>query len=381
VNRVSVASVAVSLVALTLAGFAAPSWAQNDPIIVERAAPPPKPKPTPRPEPVFKKPTLLWKTFLRRVDGTPASAGTVSFIGAGNSLHQLDSGGHTLWAMETGNQQSTPAYDDKRVYIGSDRGILYAFNRKTGQQTWTYPTGQNVTITTQPTTGAGRVYFEATDDNVYAVEAATGTLKWKYTRSDGSLGYSSPTFANDRIYVCGETTLYCLDAETGEEQWKAYLGGKSQGTPVVDGETVYVGGDGTGLSAVNATNGEIRWTFKGKGNDDWFGTPLVAGGLVYVTSYGRYAYALDPAAKGKPKWSYQLLGNSLSQPAYDAKRKVVYVASITFRDNPTLTALNAKTGAKLWDYKMGYVNGSPVIESDRLYIGSTNGYYYAFSLK
>jgi eukaryotic-like serine/threonine-protein kinase len=380
VNRVfvPVALLAAAVVSLI---SAAPAAAQGDPIIVERSAPAPKPKPTPRPEPVFKKPTLLWKTFLRRVDGTPALVGMVSFIGAGNYLHQLDSGGRTLWATETGNQQSTPVYDEKRVYIGSDRGNLYAISRQTGKEVWKYPAGENATIVTQPAVGAGRVYFEATDDNVYAVEAVTGTLKWKFTRPDGSLGYSSPVFANDRVYVCGETTLYCLDAETGEEKWKAYLGGKSQGTPVVDGETVYVGGDGTGLSAVNATNGEIRWTFKGKSDKDWFGTPLVAGGLVYVTTYNRYVYALDPDAKGRQKWVYQLLGNSLSRPAYDPKRKVVYVSSITFRDNPTLTALDARAGKKLWDYKMGYVNGSPVVEGDRLFVGSTNGYYYAFSLK
>jgi outer membrane protein assembly factor BamB len=341
--------------------------------------PRPKPRPTAPPKPVFQKPSLAWKTFLRRVDGSPALVERTSFLGAGSYLYQIDSGGRTLWALETGNVQSSPVLDKTKAYIGSDRGILYAVNRKTGQIAWQF-NGATNTLLTPPTVSEGTVVVESTDNNLYAVDAASGKQKWKFTRPDGSLGYAAPAISDGgALYGCGETTVYRLDLETGKEKWHTYIGGKSASSPDLGGGRVYVGGDSTGLSAFSQDDGKQLWNFKGEKAGDWFGAPLYSSGTVYVTTYNRYVYAVD-APTGKVKWSYRLLGNSLSKPAFDSKRGVLYVTSITFKDNPTLTALDAKTGKSLWSYKAGYVNGSPVISEDRLFVGSTNGYYYCFNL-
>jgi outer membrane protein assembly factor BamB len=343
----------------------------------------PKPAPTPRPRPSFVAPRLLWKTFLRRVDGSPATASNGVYIGAGNYLHQLDSGGRTLWATETGAQQSSPALDDTRVFIGSDKGTVYGMNRKTGAILWRFPAAS--AVQTRLSTGNGRVFVESSDNNVYALDAATGGLKWKFTRPDGSLGYSAPVFDKGTVYVAGETTLYRLNGETGIEEWRAIIGGKSVSAPFVVTPTiptagrVYVGSDGAGLTALSVSDGATAWNFRGAVATDWFGPPLVANDTVYVSTYNRYVYAVD-AQTGKQKWQSRLLGNALSQPALDSKRGVLYVASATFRDNPTLTAFNARTGTKLWDFRMGYVFGSPQIVDDRLYIGSTTGFFYCFEL-
>jgi outer membrane protein assembly factor BamB len=214
--------------------------------------------------PRFVAPRLLWKTFLRRCDSTPAVDDGVIFTGAGSYLYALDNGGRTLWAAETGNQQSSPALgDNDRVYIGSDRGVVYAANRRGGQIAWRFTAGN--TILTRPAVGGGRVYAESTDNNVYALDAARGTLRWKFTRPDGSLGYSSPVYTRDGLFVCGESTLYCLDPASGKENWRAPLGGRSLSTPAVGGRRVFVGGEGgdAGISAVS-TDGKPLWSFAGK---------------------------------------------------------------------------------------------------------------------
>ena len=369
---------------------------------------PPAPRPTPA-APSFVTPRLLWKTFLRRVDASPSAVEETVYIGAGNYLHQLDSGGRTLWATETGPQQSSPALDDTRVFIGSDRGTVYAMNRKTGGILWKFMAGS--AIQTRPVLANGRVVVESSDNTVYALDAQSGGLKWKFTRPDGSLGYSSPVFDGSSeadtapssenseapkpsdataeptdntaqvgaVYVGGENTLYRLDAASGKEIWHVPVGGKSLSTSAVGGGRVFVGSDGAGLVALNKKDGSPAWSFLGKATKDWFGPPLVAGDTVYVSTYNRYVYALD-AATGKQKWSQRLLGNALARPALDVRRNTLYVSSATFRDNPTLTALDAKTGAKLWDFRMGYVSGSPLVTGNRLYIGSTTGYFYAFRL-
>lgn len=366
------------LSALLCALLTHPALAQR-PIIVE-TGPPPPPKPKPKPKPLFTKPKLLWRTSLGRVEANPALSGDTLFLGAGEFLYQLDSGGRSQWRAEIGPQLSAPVFDSQRVYIGSDKGSLTAFTRKSGIEAWKFVADGNAAILSRPTLGAGRVYFEATDNNVYGLDAASGQLRWKFLRSDGSLGYSSPVYEDGAIFVCGETTVYRLDAASGNETWKAYVGGKSLSTPVSGDARLYVGGDGTGLVALSPANGNILWTFTGKMPGDWFGTPFFSNGVVYVSTYNRYVYAVD-AATGKQKWSYRLLGSALAAPVLDVKRNALYVASTTFRDNPTLTAIDSKTGKKLWDYPMGYVTSSPLLTDDKLYIGSTNGYLYAFGLK
>ena len=341
--------------------------------------PRPKPKPTAPPKPIFQKPTLAWKTFLRRVDGTPALAERTSFLPAGNFLYQIDSGGRTLWAVETGDVQSSPMLDTTRAYVGSDKGVLYGVNRKNGQVAWQFAASSS--ILTRPAVSGNTVIVESSDNSVYGIDAAGGKQKWKFPRPDGSLGYSSPRVGGtDSVYCSGETTLYQLNTETGKEKWHTYIGGKSASSPDIGGGRVYVGGDGTGLSAFSQDTGTSLWNFKGSKSTDWFGAPLYAGGTVYVSTYSRYVYAVD-APTGNLKWSYRLLGGSLSQPVLDTKRGVLYVTATTFRDNPTITALDIKTGKSLWSYKAGYISGSPVILDDRLYVGSTTGYYYCFNLQ
>jgi len=323
---------------------------------------------------------LQWKTFLKRLDGTPALVDRTSFVGANTALYQIDSGGRTLWSTDTGTLHGFPAIDADRVYVGSDRGVLFAMDRKTGQIAWQF-TGATSSLLTRPAVAEKLVVIESTDNNVYGVEASTGKQRWKFNRADGSLGYSAPRYDSDTksIYVAGETSLYRLDATTGKQLWIAYIGGKSTSAPDVGGSRVYVGGDSTGLSAFSISSGAPLWNFKGERADDWFGPPLYAAATVYVTTYSRYVYAVD-AVTGKQKWSYRLPGNALAQPALDVKRSTLYVTSGTFRDNPTITALDIKTGKFLWSYRAGYIAGAPVISADRLFVGSTNGYYYAFSL-
>ncbi|GAB4463472.1 MAG: hypothetical protein OHK0029_32140 [Armatimonadaceae bacterium] len=359
------------------AALAPPVRAQG--ALIEETTPPP-PKPAPKPKPVFVPPTLLWKVEVGRVEAAPQVQDATLYVGAADSLLQLDTLGRQQWRFATGPHLGAPTMDSQRVYIGSDRGTLFAVRRDNGDLAWQFTADQNAAILTQPSLGAGRIYFEATDNNVYALDALYGQLRWKFTRPDGSLGYSAPVFFEDALYVCGENAMYRLNAATGKQDWRTYIGGKSLSTPAIGDGRLYIGGDGTGLTALAPDTGSVVWTFNGKGTGDWFGPPQYADGTVYVSTYNRYVYAVD-AKTGKPRWSYRVLGNALASPAVDTKRNVVYVTSITFRDNPTLTAIDAKTGKKLWDYRLGHTTGSPQIIGDRLYVGSTTGNLYAFSLK
>jgi len=376
----------LALSAVLVATGAAAALAQGG-----RPGPPRPAPPSPPSQPVVvggQRPTgtgprLLWKTLLGRVDAAPTTDGAGGlFVAAGKTLFSLDAGGRTLWRTEVGDTQSGPVADGGSVYVGSDQGVLSRADRASGKVTWRFPAGNS--ILTPAAVGGGLVYVESTDDNVYGIEARSGVLRWKFERPDGSLGYSAPVYTPSAVYVCGERTLYALDPATGQQRWTGFVGGKSASTPALGAGRAYVGADSpNGLSAFDLESGERRWSFAGAGagagaQAPWFGQPVYAEGTVYVGTSDRWVYAVD-AATGKEKWRSRLLGGTLTRPALDEKAGVLYVASITFRDNPTLWALDSATGKPLWNYKAGYLSGGPVLFAGQVLAGSTDGYLYSLA--
>jgi outer membrane protein assembly factor BamB len=341
-----------------------------------------KPKPataTVAPARGFSAPKLLWRTLLHRCDGAPAAAGDAVFTTAGTSLYALDAGGHTLSMAEIGATQATPIADDNRAYVGTDRGAFYAVDRHSAKPLWKF-TGATDAVLTAPSLGGGRIYFESNDNYVYGLAASTGGQIWKFLRPDGSLGYGGLAFTDGALYVAGDSTLYKLDASSGKQVWHTPVGGKSLSAPVLDSGRVYVGGDGPGLTALASSDGHALWAVTGRAARAWFGAPVIAGGVVYAGTNDHSVYAVD-AATGKVRWSAHVGGASLAAPALDAIGHTLYCTLTGSGETPSLVALDTRTGAKVWDYRAGAVNGGPVVSGNRLYVGATTGYFYDFTLR
>ena len=84
-------------------------------------------------------------------------------------------------------------------------------------------------------------------------------------------------------------------------------------------------------------------------------------------------YALN-ATTGAPLWQL-MLGGSMSSPV--VANGVVYVGS--YYDN--VYALNASTGATLWNYQVGMpVDSAPAVANGMLYISSSSTTLIAFGL-
>jgi eukaryotic-like serine/threonine-protein kinase len=351
---------------------------------VTQPTPTPRPTVTPsvKPEPPPWQPSLLWRTSVKHGEGTAAVGKEGTFVTGATTVHRFNSEGRTDWSTEIGATQAEVALDTRRVYAGTDRGTVYALDRQSGAVAWKTALGGSVRMA--PAVVGDYLVVESSDNLVYGLELASGTLKWKFVRPDGSLGYAAPVAGPaGSVFVCGESTVYRLSAATGQETWRTTVGGKALGTPTYAEGRVFVAGDGAGVMALDAETGERLWRFKvesEKSGPDWFGSPLVVGGTLYVSTYRRNVYALGTTS-GKVKWSTKLLGPALARPALDEKRNLLYLSCGTFRDNPTLTALSARTGTQVWDYKLGYTAAAPTLSGGRLYLASTNGYFYAFSIQ
>lgn len=194
------------------------------------------------------------------------------------------------------------------------------------------------------------------------------------------------------IYVSGFYTwlVTALDAQTGEQLWVAdrpsrsteYVGGS---TPAVVDGIVYVA-DGWGISAVDATTGQIVWGFEPEGRNPnatpsagsmlslGFSAPAVIDGVVYAGAEDHHVYAID-AATGQQKWTFKTEDTISAAPI--VVDGVVFIGS----HDGYLYMIDAETGAQRAVFATGSsIQGDVAIIGDMLYFysgSSTEAEFYA----
>ncbi|MEV0493571.1 outer membrane protein assembly factor BamB family protein [Streptomyces atratus] len=240
----------------------------------------------------------------------------------------------------------------------------------------------------------GTVYVTEMRGTLTALDAATGAKKWSHAlpgssetgRYDG-YAYGGATVSGSTVYYFGYTTtgshLVALDTATGEQLWNSPVdsGWWNNNTPtVVDGK-VYIHDNHGGLRIYDAGTGKRLVSAGGVGGVH-HSTPVVADGRVFTTDFigdaGNDTLLARDAATGKELWHYRSTGVSrddVGQPGASAAvdGHTVY-ASFT---NGRVSAFDATTGTKLWDFQSGRAFvGSPAISGNTLWIGGTDGHLY-----
>jgi outer membrane protein assembly factor BamB len=230
--------------------------------------------------------------------------------------------------------------------------------RPNGLELWNVSdvTGSDISmVESSPAVADGVVYVTDRGDpgHLFAINAKTGAIKWENTLLDGS--WTSPAVANGMVYVGtgwpgSDTpgTFYAFNASTGgggTPVWSKTLPyGPVGSSPAVAYGNVYVGRGDHNVSAWNATTGAVVWTFPT--STEVYSSPAVYNGNVYFST---------PDESGG--------GN--------------------------IFAVNAITGAKVWDAKnaSGYgiggtfddagavLGSSPAVADGVLYIGGYSGVF------
>jgi polyvinyl alcohol dehydrogenase (cytochrome) len=153
------------------------------------------------------------------------------------------------WAFGFPNATSAralPTVAGGRLFVGSQSGLVYALDAKSGCTIWTFQAKAGVrsgiTIGTRPNATTFAAYFGDGRSNAYALDAATGELLWTRNLEDHPSSHvtGTPALYQDRLYVpiaSGEEgqgnnpkyecctfrgSLVALDAATGSLVWKTY---------------------------------------------------------------------------------------------------------------------------------------------------------------
>ena len=219
-------------------------------------------------------------------------------------------------------------------------------------------------------------YGNIGNGNVYAFDPATGKLKWKLPAFSNQLT-SSIEFANGVLYTGIGNNLVAIDTATRVFKWQYITGASMYSTPTFANGILYTNSDDGYIHAVNSATGNLLWKYQqgvlsNLGN---YSSPTVINGIVYVGSMDNYVYAID-ATTGILKWkkTFPLLGSEIhSSPS--VVNGIVYIGYSNY-----LLALNAVDGALIWAANMsGFVNPSPTVINDVVYVASSSGSVCAFN--
>ncbi|MDO8539017.1 MAG: PQQ-binding-like beta-propeller repeat protein [Opitutaceae bacterium] len=196
------------------------------------------------------------------VDSSPAVGpdGTIYFGSWDGNIYALRPDGTKKWNYTTGDEVvSSPAVAaDGTVYAGSRDAYLYALT-PAGALKWRFDTRD--TVEASPVLAPdGTVYVTTTGGRLLAFNR-DGTEKWRYPAAAAaalSAIYSSPAVRADGSVVFGSSNnaVYAVRAD-GTLLWRTTIGDWSDSSPVVTGDTIYIGAADKKLYALNSTSGAL----------------------------------------------------------------------------------------------------------------------------
>lgn len=349
---------------------------------------------------------------------------------------------NTKWVSALGSQTyGNPVVADGVVLVGTnneglrnpkeggDRGVVMAFDEKTGAFLWQI-THEKVAsgrvndwpfqgVCSSPSVENGIVYYVSNRGEIVAAGLKDGKILWKFDMMEEvgafphNMSNSSPAIYGDLIFVSTSNgqdeshvnipspkapSIIAINKKTAKLVWEAnQVGDKilhgQWSSPAVakigDGVQVIIGqGDGKTRS-YEAETGKLLWEFDlnpkesvwPKTRNEVIATPIIVGNVVYQANgqdpeHGEgvgHLYAIDATKRGDITqtgrlWHYDKIRRSISTGAY-------YNGLLFYADfSGFLHCLDAKTGTAYWTYDMlAAVWGSPVVIDGKVYLGDEDG--------
>ncbi len=161
-----------------------------------------------------------------------------------------------------------------------------------------------------------------------------------------------------------------LQAQTGAE-WLTY-----HGTPLSHHHSTLAK-----ITPANVKDLEIKWVWQAQSLEKFETTPIVSGGVMYLTEAPNNIIALDPST-GREYWVYEHKLPEVTFPCCGkVNRGVALSNGMLFMGtlDMKLVAVDATSGEKRWetlvgDYKQGYaLTVAPLVVKDKVIVGTAGG--------
>ena len=354
-------------------------------------------------------PVLAWATDIgdgddrrHRITAAPVvGGGRIYTLDSRDQVTALGPNGAVLWSVHArppyaGANDATGgglAYADGTLYVSLGFGVLVALDATTGGTRWTQKL--DATGSGKPLVAGDLVYLVAGDSTGWAVERADGRIRWQIAGTSSVanvLGAPDPALADDLVvFAYGSGDIIAAFRQGGLRRWGTNVSGQRPGVaastigdvtgaPVVVGNTIYVGNASGRIAALDASNGERRWTTP-------FGamTPVwPVGGSVFALTDSNQLVRLG-ASDGEAIWAVDLPRYIKDRPlrrgpVYAHYGPILAGSRIwTASSDGYLRAFSPTSGQLLFEAEVpGGASSDPVVAGNTLYVVGRKGQLFAF---
>ena len=320
--------------------------------------------------------TLLWTYEAdEAIDSSAAIADGTVYVGTyAGTLIALDlATGEERWTYTTGDLgigESSPAVAGDLVFIGDLGGVFHAVDTETGTARWTFETlGE---IKSSPVIIGDRVLIGSYDGYLYGLAIADGALLWKYE----TLNYvhATPAIWDGIAYFGGcDELFHGVRISDGAEVVSLSAGAYTAASPVIIDGKVFFGTFDNEVLGIDLATQTLLWRYEHpQRHFPFYSSALGVDDTIAIGGRDKMVHAID-AQTGEPRWTFTTRARVDSSPATSGGR--VYAGSSDGRRY----VLDLATGDKLWEFDTAApLVASPAIAEGRLVIGSEDGVVYCF---
>lgn len=244
-----------------------------------------------------------------RAESSPGlSADSEHIYLAGRSIvYQLNLSGEEQWRYPEKPSASQVMYAapyamDDSVLVGDLSNKLHALNKADGSVKWSFSEAKGWFLA--PANADDRLIFAPSlDRNVYALDE-NGNQVWVY---NGNFGFLAQPILTDKLVIIAsqEHEILALDKQTGAQVWNEKTTGSMIASLLFDeaSNTLFAGGMGKAVVALDADTGKTKWTFDNSGQmGAVWSTPILVENNLIVTDEQGVIYSINPDS-GKLNWT------------------------------------------------------------------------------
>lgn len=303
----------------------------------------------------------------------------------------------TVWSTGVGDgigdfySNLHPTWQDGTVYAADRFGIVKALDAADGKEKWKVDLSEKTGFFSKNlsamlsggiTVSGDRLYIGSERGQVYALNTSDGAIVWQAKAAGEAL--SRPVVSDGLVLIhTSNGMLQGLDQATGAVKWTVNLDMpalslRGESAPSVAFGGAIVGGDNGRVSAVILNQGQLIWQQRisqpsGATEIDRLSdvdtTPVIVNGVVYALAYNGNLSALD-LRSGQILWKREIGG--VKDLIVDAGR--IYLVD----QDDRVIALNADGGVAIWrQSELLHRNlTSPVLYNGYLVVGDSEGYLH-----
>lgn len=291
-----------------------------------------------------------------------------------------------LWSIGVGKGEGRlgvrqgPTIADGRVYAAAVDGGVTAVDLQTGQSVWRY--ASELPLSSTPGAGDGLVVVGSLEGDVIALDASNGAEKWRAKVGDEVV--AAPAIGQGLVLVHsngGRVTAF--DAANGQRRWfwdheTPTLSVRGNSAPLLGPGIAFIGNDDGTLSALTLADGRLVWNqtvaaAEGRSELDRMadvdGTPVLDGTTVFATSFKKQTMAID-GPSGRPLWTHDAGGPG----------KVAVSSDLVVVSDPDgiVWGLDKNSGSALWqqDALLRRSVSGLAIQGDYAVVGDYEGYLH-----